>query len=200
MILSIHLNPPWCDLLKRICGAELDMWFVQLYIYFLFSVNRNFLINHPKLLLTCTSFYVMTIRLKRLFFWMNLSSNLKDKDTLLQPYCKKYHQTLIPHLSVISDWIIILQYRSWQFFISLNSNSSVRSFSPHILKPQGYHHNDHLYSYSNSIWIWSGSDLVWSRSAMVRPHNHFYRTQVSLGSDLWVRMSLTQWLQDYVQT
>ena len=37
-------------------------------------------------------------------------------------------------------------------------------------------------------------------SSLQISNDHFYRTHVYMGSDLWVMVSLTQWVQDLVET
>ena len=57
------------------------------------------------------------------------------------------------------------------------------------------------------IWVKCGTDAFHSTRRMVMVHLYidisdflyFYRTQVYLGSDLWVR-SLTEWVRDVVET
>ena len=55
------------------------------------------------------------------------------------------------------------------------------------------------FSFGCQPWVTKSQDTKKTWSEIIE-YKFFYRTQVSLGSDLWVLMSVSHSIQDYVQT
>ena len=77
-----------------------------------------------------------------------------------------------------------------------SSSTSCFCFNPHIWKLEPKFQPGQKMSY-----LAAGNHRPYNHIGTIQaPYNCFYRTQVSLGSDLWVLMSVTHSLQEVLQT
>ena len=152
---------------------------------------------HAVYLLVCTQ--ICQLRIKTSGNILNQSWNLWK---YLKIFCEKYLWNA-HHSFWVGQDLDYWQQRLW----------SIVAFRSRLwteIQGHSYYHHNHCYQGSFrsqtqillgmrkiSFGIWPDLRVADSTRTTTSPHIcHFYRTQVNLGSDSWVRLSLSEWVSN----